>query len=267
MKISNKCTLIISTYNWPQALNLVLMSLLEQTVLPYEVIIADDGSRDETRVLIDSYKKILPVPLLHVWHEDIGFRKTIILNKAFAQAGSDYIIQVDGDIMLHKNFVEDHLRHRKKGHFIKGSRGRLNKKLTERILNDKKISLCSLTPGVKSTINATRFPLLAPIFYKDDNLSRNVKGCNFAVWKNDFISVNGYDNDISGWGHEDIDLAARLINAGIKRRQLKMTAVCYHLHHEILSRNKEAENLDRYHEVVLNKVRACKNGYKQLNAD
>jgi glycosyltransferase involved in cell wall biosynthesis len=260
----NKCSLIISTYNWPKALNLVLKSTLDQSVLPSEVIIADDGSREETRNLIDNYKKLFPIRLHHEWHEDLGFRKTIILNKAYAQANCDYIIQVDGDIILHKDFIQDHLQHKKHGFFIKGSRGRLNKNLTEKVINGKINNFCPITPGMMSHINAMRFPIAAPFFYKDDTQSRNVKGCNFAVWKNDFISVNGYDNDISGWGHEDIDLAARLINVGINRRQLKMVAVCYHLHHEILSRNEEAKNFDKYHEVVLKKITSCKNGYNQL---
>jgi hypothetical protein len=165
---------------------------------------------------------------------------------------------------LEKNFIKDHLKHRKRGCFIKGSRGRLSKELTEKSIKEERIDFCSFMPGMKSQINATRFPPAAPIFYKDDTKSRNVKGCNFALWKKDFISINGYDNDISGWGHEDIDIAARLINNGIRRRQLKMVAVCYHQHHEILSRSKEAENLEKYNYVVNNKITLCENGYHQI---
>lgn len=264
MQISKECSLIISTYNWPEALNLALKSVLRQTILPAEVIIADDGSGDNTRQLIEDYKKKSPILMKHMWHEDLGFRKTIILNKAYKQTTTDYIIQVDGDIILEKNFIKDHLTHRKKGFFIKGSRGRLCKELTEKAIKEERIDFCSLMPGIKSQINATRFPLAAPLFYKDDTKSRNVKGCNFALWKNDFITINGYDNNISGWGHEDIDIAARLINNGILRRQLKMAAVCYHQHHEIASRNKEAENLEHYYSIMRDKIVICQNGYNQI---
>lgn len=110
--MSNKISssLIVSTYNWPEALDLVLLSILNQTVFPIEVIIADDGSTNKTKELIEKYQKIFPVKLMHVWHEDDGFRKTIILNEAYRIAQGDYIIQIDGDIILNKYFIEDHLK-------------------------------------------------------------------------------------------------------------------------------------------------------------
>jgi glycosyltransferase involved in cell wall biosynthesis len=262
-----KTSLIVSTYNWPAALNLVLKSILKQSVLPEEVLIADDGSKQETIELISRHQKLFPVPLYHVWHEDDGFRKTIILNKSYEKATGDYIIQIDGDILLHKDFIKDHIKNRKSGFFIKGSRGRLDKRLTEEVLKSERLKFFSIERGIKSQINATRLPFLSPLFFKNDYKSRNVKGCNFALWKDDFVAINGYDNSISGWGHEDIDIAARLINYGIRRRQLKMTAVCYHLHHEIQSRSKEAENLENYYRVVRDKIVTCQNGYHQITCN
>ncbi len=259
-----ECSLVISTYNWPQALDLVLKSVLRQSVLPGEVIIADDGSKEDTRSLIQSYQSTFPVPLIHLWHADEGFRKTIILNKSFKQAKAEYIIQIDGDIILHPHFIKDHLANKERGYFIKGSRGRLTKELTEKILLSKRIDFTLLEPGVKSSINATRFPMASRFLYGKDKNSRNVKGCNFAVWKDDFIAVNGYNNDVSGWGHEDIELAARLINHNIKHRQLKMVAVCFHIHHELVSRKKEANNLQSYYDVVKSGTMRCANGYDQV---
>lgn len=259
-----KTSLIIATYNWPLALDLVLRSVMNQSVYPEEVLIADDGSKEETAQMISSYQKIFPIPLHHIWHEDNGFRKTIILNKTYKCSIGDYIVQIDGDIILHKEFIKDHIRNSKKGFFIKGSRGRLDKNLTEEVLKSRRVKFCSIERGMKSQINATRLPILSRFFYRDDFKSRNVKGCNFALWKEDFIAINGYDNSISGWGHEDIDIAARLINIGVRRRQLKMSAVCYHLHHEIQARNKEAENLEHYYKVVREKTTTCKDGYSQI---
>lgn len=257
-------TLIISTYNWPSALDLVLRSVMAQTVMPLEVLIADDGSREETAVLIRDYAARFPVPLKHIWHEDNGFRKTVIMNMAVKHSSGDYLVQIDGDIILHPDFIKDHIHFSAPGYFIKGSRGRLKKDKSEEVLASKDIRISPFDKGVQSRINATHLPFLSPLFYGRTDHSRNVKGCNFALWKSDFIAVNGYNNNLKGWGHEDIELAARLINYGIKRRQLKLTAVCYHIYHELLSRNDESSNLEVYYEVVKQKLVRCENGYDQV---
>ena len=256
-----KISLIISTYNWPEALELVFKSVLQQTVYPLEVIIADDGSGAATNAVIEDFKAKISIPVKHVWHEDKGFRKTIILNEAVKQAVGDYIVQIDGDIILHPKFIEDHLNYASIGHFIKGSRGRLMMKKTKEVLQSKSIAIHSLTKGLASTINATRCPLFSPLFYGDPKLSRKVKGCNFAFWKDDFMAVNGYNNDLEGWGHEDIEIAARLVNNGTKCKHLKMVAVCYHLYHQINSRNQENSNLNVYENTIKNNIKYCIDGF------
>ncbi|WP_299133607.1 glycosyltransferase family 2 protein [uncultured Tenacibaculum sp.] len=253
--------LLISTYNWPKALHMVLSTVQNQTVLPNEILIADDGSTEDTKKVIEEWKEKLTITIKHLWHEDKGFRKTIIMNKAIASSSSNYIVQIDGDILLEKHFIQDHIKNAKKGFFIKGSRALILKDRTERILNNQIFVLKEELKYVKNTINATRIPLFAPIFRKDKFKSNNVKGCNFAFWKKDFIAVNGYDNDMDGWGHEDIELAARLTNLGIKQRQLKMVAICFHLHHKFNDRGNENINYSKYLDVVKNGVVSCKNGF------
>ncbi|WP_431165304.1 glycosyltransferase family 2 protein [Tenacibaculum halocynthiae] len=253
--------LLISTYNWPKALHMVLSTVHNQTVLPNEILIADDGSTEDTKKVIEEWKEKLTIPIKHLWHEDKGFRKTIIMNKAVASSSSNYIVQIDGDILLEKHFIQDHIKNAKKGFFIKGSRALILKDRTESILNNQIFVLKEEIKYVKNTINATRMPLFAPIFRKDKFKSNNVKGCNFAFWKKDFIAVNGYDNDMDGWGHEDIELAARLTNLGIKQRQLKMVAICFHLHHKFNDRGNENINYSKYLDVVKNGVVRCKNGF------
>ena len=120
-------TLIITTYNWPDALELVLESVKNQVILPTEVIIADDGSTNETKQLIESFQNNFPVPLRHIWHEDKGFRRSAILNLAISKTDSDYIIQLDGDCIIHKNFVGDHLNSIEKGTYLFGSRVNIQK--------------------------------------------------------------------------------------------------------------------------------------------
>ena len=100
---------MISTYNWKEALCLCLLSVTRQTVIPTEVIIADDGSRSDTKLLIEEFKNHFPCPIKHVWHEDNGWRKCIIMNKAFAVCEGDYIIEIDGDSIMHSHFIEDHV--------------------------------------------------------------------------------------------------------------------------------------------------------------
>src|SRR6476620_10995763 len=116
------CSLLIATYNWPEALNLVLTSALAQTQLPDEILIADDGSRAETKALIDQFQKNSPIPIQHFWQEDKGFRKSKILNKSVAATHSEYIIQVDGDCIMHPEFVKDHCRAAQHNVYLYGSR-------------------------------------------------------------------------------------------------------------------------------------------------
>lgn len=259
-----KASLLISTYNWPQALDLVFRSLLVQTKLPLEIVIADDGSKPETGKLIESYRNQFPVPIKHIWHEDEGFRKTIIMNQSVSKIEGDYIIQIDGDIILHPRFIEDHLNQAQEGFFIKGSRGMLSKQKSEEILKTKCIQISPFDKGLKSKINGTRFTWASRFFYGDPKKTNDLRGCNFAVWKKDFIAVNGYNNSLTGWGHEDIELAARLVNSGIKRKQLKMSAVCYHLYHQLSSRKEEHTNMRTYDNAILNKILRCQNGYDEV---
>lgn len=260
-----KTALLISTYNWPDALNLVLKSVMMQTQMPDEILIADDGSRKETETLISGWQKSSPVPIRHFWQEDKGFRKTIVMNEAIKNSTADYIIQIDGDILIEKNFIKDHCSDCKKGFFIKGSRALINEETTASLLKSQQLDWKLIRSNIKNSINATRNPLLAPVFRKDKIKSDNVKGCNFSFWKNDFIAVNGYNNEMDGWGHEDIELAGRLSNFGIKQRQLKMKAVCFHLHHSYNDRSKENKNFETYKKVIAENITVCKNGLREAS--
>src|ERR1700761_2184882 len=132
MKI--KTSLNISTYNWPQALNLCLLSVKAQKVLPDEVIIADDGSTDETKTLIEIFQKDFSVPIKHVWQPDEGFQLAKIRNKGIAASSYEYIIQVDGDLILHPHFIADHIAFSKKNTFVSGSRVLLDKAYSAKLI-------------------------------------------------------------------------------------------------------------------------------------
>jgi len=260
MLASTSISLIISTYNWPEALELVFKSVLKLKVAPNEIIIADDGSDERTKLIIESFKLNTTIPVKHFWQEDIGFRKTIVMNKAISNATGKYIVQIDGDIILHPNFIADHISEAKIGYYIKGSRSMLSEKFTSKILKTKNINISPISSGVGSKINASYLPLFSGFFKGDQLRSDNLRGCNFSFWKVDFLAVNGYNNDLEGWGHEDIELAARLTNIGIKQRQLKLKAVCFHLFHKINSRHNEDINYKKYRMAVERNTKRCKNG-------
>ena len=256
------CSLIISTYNWPEALEIVLISAQRQTILPKEILIADDGSKNETSILIEKFKKKLSVPIIHVWHEDKGFRKSEILNKSYALAKEKYIVQIDGDIIMHKNFIKDHLKNAQEKVFLHGSRCFLNKTLTEKAINDKITSFFFLKKGLKNKFNSLYIPIIAK-FIKPNKSIKRTRGCNFSCYKNDFILVNGYNEDMTGWGKEDTELSTRLINNNIYKKHLKGCAITYHLEHKKLSRDGFNKNIEILNNTISNNIKSCKNGVKK----
>lgn len=230
---SVKSTLIVSTYNWPEALKHCLFSIKAQSVLPDEVIIADDGSRPETALVIEQMSTFLPIPVIHVWHADDGFQLARIRNKAIARASHEYIIQIDGDLILHKHFIKDHLEICKRGTFVAGSRVMLTQKLTNKLINQAPAPVNILQSGVNNRMNGLRFKYLRNYFAPRYNAKevRKLRGCNIAFWKDDLLAVNGYNEMFRSWGREDNEIAARLVNAGITKQFLKFGGVTFHIFH------------------------------------
>lgn len=244
-------SLLISTYNWKEALSLCLYSAFAQTVKPCEILIADDGSRNDTRELIDKMREKTDIPIVHIWHEDKGFRKTMILNQAILKVSSPYIIQIDGDIILERHFIADHLDLVEKGYFVCGSRVLLGRNSTARLLRGMEKYPALLNHNLGFILNAFRFrPLRIYLAkrYAKDSMWR-IRGCNMAFWKEDILKINGYNEDLEMWGQEDVEVSYRLVHAGVQKKQLKMGGVEFHLYHKFASR----ENLS-YHEQVLQRV-------------
>jgi glycosyltransferase involved in cell wall biosynthesis len=255
--------ILISTYNWPQALELVLKSLVKQTKLPDEVVIADDGSGDDTAIIIAKYNALNLFTIKHVWHEDLGFRKSLIVNKAVKAITADYIIEIDGDIITDSNFIKDHLNAARPGHFVQGSRAMITEKKAQEILSTKEITFSVFSSGLYSRFNAIRLPILTDIFLLDPSNPFHIKGCNLAFWRKDFIAVNGYNNDFKGWGGEDYEFGARLLHSGIKRVRLKMAALAFHIFHPDNSRANTKLNDLIYRATLKEKLKYSSNGYKE----
>jgi len=259
---NHSVSLIVSTYNWPEALNLCLMSIITQTVLPAEVIIADDGSGTETQSLIEKYKEIFPVPLIHVWHEDEGFQLSRIRNKAIARASGDYIIQIDGDLILEPHFIADHISFSKPGSFISGTRVQMSSVLSNKLIKQNRTAVTVFTKGITNFSNGIRIPLLSRFLagrYKAKQITY-VRGCNMAFWKTDLLKVNGYNESIVGWGREDSEIAVRLVNADVRKRILKFGAVVFHIYHPELARKQLTVNDTILNESIKNSTITCKSG-------
>jgi glycosyltransferase involved in cell wall biosynthesis len=253
-------SLIIATYNWKEALALVLATVRAQSVLPGEVLIADDGSRDDTRELVMREAAAFPVPLRHLWQEDEGFRKSRILNEAMARATGDYLIALDGDMLVHREFVRSHLNAAKDGWYVQGSRMMLGETATAKTLAAGRLAAGPLSPNVRNRINGIHAPLLSVLYRGEPGPIHRTRGCNISFWKSDIVRVNGYNEDMEGWGREDTELIARLMNSGVRRRNLKFAAVSYHLHHRARAKDADAANLELALKVARDGVTRCAHG-------
>ena len=255
-----KISLLISTYNWPKALDLVLLSIENQILKPDELLLADDGSTKETTNLINAFKKKSSISVIHVWHEDNGFQRTVILNKAIAQSKGDYIIQTDGDCILHPYFVKDHMLLAKKNMYLFGSRVTIKEEILVKLFQNKKIKFNFFSIGIKKRTRTIRIPFFT-IFYKSKmELSKKIRGCNISYWKKDFIAVNGYNEDMTGWGREDSELIIRMMNMGCVGKRIRYCGIVYHIWHPISSKSNLNKNNQIQEDAIMNKTLRCKNG-------
>lgn len=257
------CSLITPTYNWPEALELLLLSVKAQSCLPNEVIIADDGSGKETETLIKRMQLDFPVPLVHIWHEDIKNRKPAIMNKAIAAAKHAYIIEIDGDIIMHRCFVKDHLAMAKKGLFLYGSRVTIKKDLLENLFENKQITFNVFSKGIKKRGRTLRLPLLSKLYKEEDKRSSKLRGCNMSFWREDFIRINGFNESLTGWGIDDSEMIQRLLNIGIKGKRLKFRGIVYHIYHKEQDKSHIEINQRIEKETTENKIKFIENGINQ----
>lgn len=244
-------TLIITTYNRPAALAAVLRAVEGQIILPSQVLIADDGSGPETAGLIRSWQNRLP--LQHIWQEDRGFRAAEARNRALVQATGELVIFLDGDCLPRPDFIARHQALAEPGYFVAGQRILLSQAfsdaVTERHIMLEKWPLMRLAAArLRGQIN--RFlPLLS---LKGGGWRRRrgqnwkgVRTCNLAAWRSDLVAVDGFDSAFQGWGLEDSDLAIRLFNAGVQRKDGRFSVAVFHLWHREADRAALPQNRQR----------------------
>src|SRR5690242_4580455 len=225
-----RISLVVVTYNWPSALELALRAVATQSRLPDEVIIADDGSGDETRASIARIAREYPCRIAHVWQEDRGFRAARARNLGIAATRGEYVVMIDGDMLPHRDFIADHSAFARDGCSLQG--GGLNASAAEsaRLLAGGAARFSPLMPGRFPPHRAIRWPWLARIKAESSSGGR-IFSCNMSAWRDDLLRVNGFDERFEGYGGEDQELAKRMRHAGITRRQLKFAGLAIHLFH------------------------------------
>ena len=243
-------SVIISTYNSPEWLANVLHGYNNQTYQNFEVVIADDGSKQETIDLIEAFKKEVFYPITHVWHEDNGFQKSEILNKAIIECQAEYILMSDGDCIPREDFVEVHFRERELGYFLSGGYFMLPMNISKAITKE------AILSGKCFNLKWLRSQGLSTSFKNNKLTSRGFKswflntitptnaswnGHNASGWKKDIVAINGFDERMQ-YGGQDRELGERLMNLGIKGKQIRYSAICIHLDHPRGYKNQESIN-------------------------
>jgi glycosyltransferase involved in cell wall biosynthesis len=243
-------SVIITTYNRPDALRAVVEACFAQDDQDFEIIIADDGSGDNTRACVAALQAAAPLALRHVWQEDLGFRAARARNLGTLAARGDYIIFLDGDCVPQRDFIRRHRRLAERGHVVCGSRVLLSEAGTASVLGEH-IDLQTLGLGRMLRWRlAGHLNKMLQLLVSWPDLGRTtrrfswrrIKSCNMAAWRSDLDLVNGFDESFLGWGHEDSDLVVRLFNAGVMRKDGAFATEVFHLWHRENQRDQESSN-------------------------
>lgn len=256
-----KLSVIITTYNRPDALRRVLEGLQAQTRRPDEVVIADDGSGPATRRLIEEQQSRGAFPLHHVWQPDQGFRAARCRNRAIAASSGDYLVLLDGDCIPAPSFIADHLRFKQAGCFFQGKRVLVGRKLSATF------SIHTIQNGLwrhvlRGALGNWHHIVHLPCWpVSATSRLTGIRSCNMGLFRQDIYAVNGFNEDFQGWGREDSELAVRLFKYGLQRREHPFGAICFHLWHAAQDRSHLPGNdkllkqsMDAPHHACLNGI-------------
>ncbi len=264
-----RVSLIITTYERPDALQVVLESVARQRTPPAETIVADDGSGASTTAVMQRFAAAPTAPLIHVRQEHRGFRVTRVRNLAIRASSGDYLVFVDGDMLLHPEFIADHLALARAGFFTQGVRIPLTAQTTAETLASRAAG--SLRPSTRGAgvrrAYAMHAPPIARLMRRAANGLIAIKGCNQAYWRTDLLRVNGFNEAFEGWGSEDKELAARLARAGVRRQSLLFAGIAWHLFHPPASRSRRGANEEILRDTVVNGSTRCARGLDSHDLD
>jgi glycosyltransferase involved in cell wall biosynthesis len=238
---------VFTTYNRPRDLELVLAGYARQTCGRFEIVIADDGSGEETRDCIERARKAWGLDIRHVWQEDIGFRKCRILNRAIVETSAKYLIFTDGDCIPHPGFVAGHLSLARPGYFVSGGCVRLGDAASKAIspadvLAGRVFDKKWLTLHGESSLNLRKLLLSAPPWHGVMNSLTTTRptwnGHNASTWREEVLAVNGFDERL-GYGGLDREFGERLERCGMHGIQARYSLICLHLDHPRPYREQE----------------------------
>jgi glycosyltransferase involved in cell wall biosynthesis len=257
-----RCGLVVTTYERPDALARVLEALATQSRPPDELLVADDGSGAATARVIERHAARAGYPVRHVWQPHDGFRAGRARNAAIARTRCEYLVLIDGDMVVHPEFVADHLALARGGYYSQGVRILLDAAATTRLLQPGSSLPGPLSPGLGGLRRSytLRNPRLARPLRRAANAVVAIKACNQGFWREDLVRVNGFDESLTGWGAEDKELCARLENAGVGRQTLLFAALAWHLGHAPASRARADANRARWQDTLQTRRVRCEAG-------
>ena len=233
-----KVGVIITTYNSPLWLEKVFWGYEHQTDKSFELIIADDGSGLETQQLIENFQARNRLKISHVWHEDDGFRKTEILNKAIQTTDCDYLIFTDGDCIPRKDFIETHKAKAKKDHYLSAAYYKLSLPVSE-LIDEEDISSGKafdyqwlVKNGQPKSHKSLKLTCKKDALFNFLTPARATwNGANSSAFKEDILAVNGFDERMQ-YGGLDVEMGERMLNKGFNSIQMRYSTVCIHLDHK-----------------------------------
>jgi len=273
--VADLISLIVTTFDRPDALDAVLRSLARQSDRGFEVVIADDGSGPATAALVEQWKPKLGVPLSRVWHEQRGFRAAEIRNRALRASRGDYCVFLDGDCLARPDFVAVHRSLAERGWFVTGNRALMTQTLTEAALRRHlDVEQWRVTDwigqrfkgGLNRLAPVLRLPL-GPLRKMRPQAWKGARSCNLAVWRSDLDRVDGFDASFSGWGKEDSDLLVRLLHAGVRRKDGVYATGVLHLWHPDADRSQLLTNEQKLEAVIKNGSVRAERGISNLDRD
>jgi glycosyltransferase involved in cell wall biosynthesis len=270
--VTDLISVIVTTYNRPDALDAALRALAHQSDRNFEIIVADDGSGPDTAKIIESWTTRLTIPVKHAWQKHQGFRGAEIRNRGISVSGGAYCIFLDGDCLAPADFVARHRRLGEPGWFVAGNRILLSAKLTNAVLAGSmpaetwhfaELVRQRLSGGVNRLLPALRVPF-GPVRKIYHHSWEGAKTCNLAVARSDLERTDGFDMNYAGWGLEDSDLVVRLFHAGVRRKDGRFATGVLHLWHPESDRSGLQENQRRLDEVLASDRIVAKRGLSSL---
>ena len=263
-----RCCLVVTTHERPQALERVLASVAAQTRPPDELVVADDGSGPATASVVARHLATARYPVRHAWQAHEGFRAGRIRNAAIAGTRCEYVVLLDGDMVVHPRFLADHLDLARPGRYSQGVRILLDGQATRRLLEPGAALPRPWSPGLglARRAYALRAPWLTRPVSGIANAVVAIKACNQGFWREHLLAANGFDEAMTGWGSEDKELCARLENAGVRRQTLLFAAVAWHLGHAPAPRAAAGTNRDRWMATVRARRTRCECGLDRHRA-